>query len=92
MKLDGGEAVHCLREHRTSDILSEARQPSTTLLLVRGSRAGAAGFSDFTSQRVLSVLHTVTTPMDISLHMQMMIWYVTQTLLNKPTKGGIQDG
>lgn len=81
MKLDGGEAVHCLREHRTSDIPSEARQPSSTLLLrVRGSRAGAAGFSDFTSQRVLSVLRTVTTPMDISLRMQMMIWYVTQTL------------
>lgn len=75
MKLDGGEAVHCLQEHRASDILSEARQPSSTLLFLRSSRAGAAGFSVG-----LSVLPAAITPVDISLRMQMMIWYVTQTL------------
>lgn len=32
MKLDGGEAVHCLQGGRTSDILSKAWQPSSRLL------------------------------------------------------------
>lgn len=73
MKLDGGEAVHCLQEQRASDILSEARQPSSTFL--RSSRADAAGFSVG-----LSVLPAAITPVGFSLHMQMMIWYVTQTL------------
>lgn len=71
MKLDGGEAVHCLQEEITSDIWSEAWQPSS-------SSAGAAGCSPFTC-----VPRTVTTSVDTSLHMQMMIWSGTQILVNK---------
>lgn len=83
----GGEAVHCLLEERTSDILSEAWQPSSTLLLATNGSAGAAGCSDFTC-----VPRIVTTSLQMSLHMQMTICSGTQILLNKPTELEKQAG